>query len=852
MGKTTLARAVLHYPELTSRYEQRRLFVPCDTLSTNVQLAALIGAYIGLQPGNDLTWPVIHHFSSSPPSLLILDNLETIWEPAESRRDVEKFLCLLEEVEHLALIVSMVPRYLTRRLMESQITMRGAERPSNVRWTRPFLEPLKPLAQDAAHQTFIDIVDDIHKPDDINKILLLADNMPLAINLLAHLVDSEGIPSVLGRWETQRTSIVAEGYDATSNLELSISLSLSGPRMMSSPAALDLLSLLSMLPDGLSDVELLQAQFPVENIRACKSTLLRTSLAYTDNQKRLKVLVPVREYVQKNNPAKSELIQPLSKHYQELLQLYKKFGGTLSNAGLVARVAANLTNIQNVMLQCLSSDRLHLAEIISSSCELSRYNRMTNRAHLPLLDRIQKFLPLPVDHKLEAYVITEQLNGWNYWSNHRANQLIDQALEHFNHFDDPDMKCAFPQYFHSFVPVKTAVGLFYNAAAQYCSVTQGPLTAMRLCQSGLSLATSIGSPIRQALALQGLALIKSKMGDFAGGTQDASESQSAAKMTGNLFIEASGLWIEALCCHHLGSYNYSLSLLDRATHLLDLCCMTGGELTSAIRTSQSEVYRLKSEYVDACNIQNHILRTYSSDQAPVVHAFALLNIAQIDVEIGGSEHDVQKNIDTARMLFQTVEFSTGLMFCDTIKAALDLEALKLSAAKGLLQKCLSLAWGKEQDAVGYCLGKLASAPQCSAVDPLSFLVHSVKSKQILDLHKALQFLGNVFQGQGDQETAVSLFTVALNGFTKMDVHRSRAECMVRLGDISKENGDELKAAELWDTARPLFGRSSQRKQLADLDSKLASLNHILPQRTQQGPVDHPSELPTPPALSEHL
>jgi predicted ATPase len=109
MGKTSLARAVLHHPDMTSRYEQNRLFIPCDTVSTSVQLAALIGGHIGLEAGNNLTRAVIRFFSSSAPTLLILDNLETVWEPAESRGDVENFLCLLEEVEHLALIVSMNP-----------------------------------------------------------------------------------------------------------------------------------------------------------------------------------------------------------------------------------------------------------------------------------------------------------------------------------------------------------------------------------------------------------------------------------------------------------------------------------------------------------------------------------------------------------------------------------------------------------------------------------------------------------------------------------------------------------------------------------------------------------------------
>jgi hypothetical protein len=319
--------------------------------------------------------------------------------------------------------------------------MRGAERPANIRWTRPFLQPLKPLGQDAACQTFTDITDVIHKTKDIDALLLLTDNMPLAIDLIANLVDSEGIPSVLARWKTQRATIVSEGYDATSNLDLSISLSLSGPRMISSPYALDLLSLLSMLPDGLSDVELLQSQFSLKNILACKSILLCTALAYIDGQKRLKVLVPVREFVQKSHPPTNNLIHPLSKHYQKLLELHQKYYGTLSNTQVLARVAANFANIQNVLLHCLSSDRLHLAEIISSICELNRYSRMTSRGHLTLVDQIPSFLPQPTVHKLGAFSILQQLDGWKFHSIHNANGLVEQVIEHFNHFEDADMKC---------------------------------------------------------------------------------------------------------------------------------------------------------------------------------------------------------------------------------------------------------------------------------------------------------------------------------------------------------------------------------------------------------------------------
>ncbi|KAJ7849038.1 hypothetical protein B0H13DRAFT_1509298, partial [Mycena leptocephala] len=95
MGKTTLARAIIHHTEIIQRYNEQRFFIACDSAATQVELAALIGAHVGLKPGKDLTHPVIQYFSSNSKSLLILDNLETWWEPAESRSKIEEFLSLL-------------------------------------------------------------------------------------------------------------------------------------------------------------------------------------------------------------------------------------------------------------------------------------------------------------------------------------------------------------------------------------------------------------------------------------------------------------------------------------------------------------------------------------------------------------------------------------------------------------------------------------------------------------------------------------------------------------------------------------------------------------------------------------
>jgi GTPase SAR1 family protein len=106
MGKTSLARAVIHHAQIKTRYQQHCFFVACDSASSTVELAALIGVNIGLKPGRNLSQAVVQHFSSSPSSLLVLDNLETLWEPMECRSDIEEFLSLLADIEHLALMVS--------------------------------------------------------------------------------------------------------------------------------------------------------------------------------------------------------------------------------------------------------------------------------------------------------------------------------------------------------------------------------------------------------------------------------------------------------------------------------------------------------------------------------------------------------------------------------------------------------------------------------------------------------------------------------------------------------------------------------------------------------------------------
>ncbi|KAJ7110639.1 P-loop containing nucleoside triphosphate hydrolase protein, partial [Mycena epipterygia] len=279
IGKTSLARAALHHADIVAKF-QHRYFVSCESALTIGDLYSAIVQSLGIEYSGKLAKSIIiENLSAKTACLLVLDNFETIWEPSEMRGPVEAFLALLADIPQVTLVV----------------TMRGLERPLKVRWTRPFLPPLKPLNDTAAHLTFIDI-SDAEDDGHLTELLALTGNLPLAITLMASVAAFEGCEGTLMRWRDEHISLLSDGYSKESNLEISLRVSLSSPRMTSKPEAVQLLGLLSVLPDGASD-ELLT--YGSADFLRHKTTLLRTSLAYIGADGRMKSLPPVREFIKK-------------------------------------------------------------------------------------------------------------------------------------------------------------------------------------------------------------------------------------------------------------------------------------------------------------------------------------------------------------------------------------------------------------------------------------------------------------------------------------------------------------------------------------------------------------------------
>ncbi|KAJ7146624.1 hypothetical protein C8R44DRAFT_898726 [Mycena epipterygia] len=820
MGKTSLAKAALHHPDVVSKY-QHRFFVAADSTITSIELAALIGLHIGLKPGEDLTKPVVHYFSNSSPSLLILDNLETLWEPMESRGAVEEFLSLLTDVMHLALVAS------TYQLLI--ITMRGAERPAKVRWTRSFLLPLKPLSDDAAHQTFVDIAENFHDSRDVTKLLSLTDNLPLAVDLIAHLVDHEGCENVLVRWETEKTSLLSSGHDRRSNLDMSITISISSTRLSS--GAKNLLGLLSILPDGLSDMELGQIKLPISNILECRSMLLRTSLAYEDDRKRLKSLVPIREHVQQFHPPPPHLIHQVEKHFHLLLDVFANHYGLQQVTGQLNQITLNLGNLHQVLVQGLHQDNPTLADTIHCVMSLNHFSREAGYGRHVLMGRIPSVLSSIHDDRLQALFIVEVFNCWTLHPIPNPEHLIAQAISHFGNFTDRSLESR-----------------FYCTIGEYSFFNQGNISrAIQFLDKSLTLAKSCGNK-QHAAALNALAAIVWNTGDILAAQVHACGARRLAQLSADLNRESNALYIEGICAQELGDYKSCMTLFHKARMLLELCGMSRGHLNYTIMNCEAETHLLKSEHTQARSIH---AEGFWNAQDMHSYAFSLLSLAEIDILIGASPQDVHQNLDKARELFTAASSPRSLGCCDITLGQLHHRERETHTAKGIFQQYFNSGFENNPQVALICLESLADTSQWPVCDfewasrwTLVYLVYAKGKQNKRALHKALQYLGDVFFTQGDLDTACSLFTVALETFTYMDIHCSRAECMLRLGDIARHRGDLAQAEDLWKEAHPLFERSSQAKDMAQIDTRLALVRQEVSD-THQKSVLFLSELQTP-------
>ncbi|KAJ7095542.1 hypothetical protein C8R44DRAFT_950967 [Mycena epipterygia] len=308
----------------------------------------------------------------------------------------------------------------------------------------------------------------------------------------------------------------------------------------------------------------------------------------------------------------------------------------------------------------------------------------------------------------------------------------------------------------------------------------------------------------------------------------AQRAQQYAEYLGDILGQARALQTQASCQMALGDFQYAKTLSRSARDLLDNCGLQGGYIDLIAKQDEAEIYFLKTEYCQSRKIHTSIADNVVPGQ-PETYAttFSRLNIALIDIATSADLDAVHHSLETCKLHFEksSAHPRVGLQ-CDMAFADLYLRQGKLLAAKQMFEKCFLSCWNSYMDGAIFCIERLADPSHGMYDIPTAFswsavyFGYAMKTKDKLAIMKALRCLGQIFVAQGDDQTGLSVLTVALDGFTFMDVHQWKADCMAQIGEISERNGDIRKAVELWKVARPLFELSSQKRQVSRMDEKL--------------------------------
>jgi hypothetical protein len=318
------------------------------------------------------------------------------------------------------------------------------------------------------------------------------------------------------------------------------------------------------------------------------------------------------------------------------------------------------------------------------------------------------------------------------------------------------------------------------------------------------------------------------MGNFPGAQKHAIRAQEYAEALGGIYTQALPLCIQARCQMISSNYSEAQILGRKATRLLISCGLEGCSLGLTLQNFYAELHLLKTEYLESRHIQASIIA--ASKPISYDSILANLNIALIDIACGMGSESIRKNLDQCQVhcesLYGLTHTQLKLVTYHRF-AELNLRYGDLSTANIMFKRCF--AWSQKLDieVETACVERLAdlstgmNSIHTTMGWAVIFLGTALRSRDKLATMKAFHCIGQISAVQGDDETALRLFNVALDGFTFMDVHKWRADCMIQLADIWKSRGEALRAGGLWKAARPLFARSSQAGAVAQIDAKLA-------------------------------
>jgi len=381
IGKTTVALEALHHPRVADLSGTHRIFQSCEALVDADSLVGKLAEQCGVPPSTEgLQAAVVTQLAKQPRTIIVVDNLETIWlvggSPAAA---VDELLGTLAQIPSVRLV----------------ITCRGILLPQNVLWTNAGRATLEPFSLEAGLETFQDRAGRrlSQKEEGVARELLYAvDLMPLAVTLLGQLAQ-RGTPvsELLENWNIEHSALLQTHETGRSNnVEASIELSIKFVRAAyKSQEPLHLLSLCARLPDGLRpDVfEKLRPLF--ENIRLARDTLTAYSLINLGPDRVLKMLSPIRHLVlHRYSPPQTHISSLCSIYFDIADRLPIEVDETYKDKAAAA--APEMGNLSSLLLSLVAEPSHQVVSAIIRVTKFRLWLQPTTTLALALLSHIEQ------------------------------------------------------------------------------------------------------------------------------------------------------------------------------------------------------------------------------------------------------------------------------------------------------------------------------------------------------------------------------------------------------------------------------------------------------------------------------
>ncbi|KAJ7499621.1 hypothetical protein FB451DRAFT_1205997 [Mycena latifolia] len=299
-GKSTLALALMHQPQITDTFRHQRFLVQCRLAKGSLGLLSRLASALRLPDVPEATKSFGYKetiftslWCSQAQSLIVFDDLDDAWDLPATRLEVEDLLTELSNIPTVSLL----------------LTLRGTQRPLGPAYSKPYPAPLGPVAPMAARHIFFSISDVPEDDEDaplVDVLLHIIGFLPMPIALLAQLVQYEPLPFLIERYREEGTTMLCSG-DVT--MDEAIEASLHGPRVSECPTALEVLGILARFPDGTPKTKVTAllvggGRLPSAMVNKCLSVLHKTSLIVVvrdaAQQERLKVPEVVRTYLERH------------------------------------------------------------------------------------------------------------------------------------------------------------------------------------------------------------------------------------------------------------------------------------------------------------------------------------------------------------------------------------------------------------------------------------------------------------------------------------------------------------------------------------------------------------------------